>query len=131
MIFVCFSVTDTLKTKFIALALPMAVLLIVAIFLLEWFINWESDLCHLVSSDTCHVTKSHDHLEFENSLLIFYFFLNLALVMIRNSLLESSLGKTKNLYIVTSRYKIDRPLFRDWLRFEGVGGSRFSLHGTM
>ncbi|KAK2177718.1 hypothetical protein NP493_583g02032 [Ridgeia piscesae] len=38
------TVGETLGVKFYKLALPMAVMLVISIFLLEWFINWETDL---------------------------------------------------------------------------------------
>ena len=45
-----FRIHEKLKVPFAAVALPMAAVVTLAVFLLEWFINWEDDLPYYVST---------------------------------------------------------------------------------
>ena len=46
----CSSVGETFNVSFYKLALPMAATLVISIILMEWLINWESDLSPHVST---------------------------------------------------------------------------------
>ena len=46
---ITYRIQDTLGWHYAAVALPMALLVTVTVFLMEWFINWEDDLPYYVS----------------------------------------------------------------------------------